>query len=338
MKYEFDSEFDGCVRQTFQEVGIPPDQPIPRFARGDVGGRREGASFAKAVLALDAEVTNVTRTAYMAKADDGYEVPVLAYQVKQDRDHATLEPAVLYLHGGGMMFGSAELFEPITKSDVAATGVAHFSVNYRVAPEAPHPTPVEDCYAALLWLHSQGKALGIDNSRIAVAGLSAGGGLAAAVCLLARDRGLIDNPPIAKQVLLEPMLDDRNIEPGDEALAPFATWTWDDNWTGWNALLENRAGLGDISAYAAPARARNLEELPPTYIDVGTLDIFAKEDEDYALRLKNAGVEVEWHLYQGVPHGFELRGRQSVIVKQAYKNRRAAVQSLLLRSERAKLS
>ncbi|KUJ21447.1 uncharacterized protein LY89DRAFT_639431 [Mollisia scopiformis] len=325
MTYKFDPDYQACARQTFEELGFPPDRPTPRFPKGDVKARREGASFAKVILALEPEVPGIVKTRYTALAKDGYEVPIFAYRTETEQKSATLQPAALYLHGGGMIFGSSEVFEQATKSDVAATSVAHFSVDYRVAPEARHPTPVEDCYAALVWLHSQAKDLGIDNSRIAVVGLSAGGGLAAAVSLMARDRGL--NPPIAKQILQCPMLDDRNIKP-DEALAPFMTWSWDDNWTGWNALLEGKAGSSSISAYAAPARAENLGGLPATYIDVGTLDIFAKEDEDFALRLKKAGAEVEWHLYQGVPHGFEFRGRQSKIMHKAQSNRRAAVQNI----------
>ena len=141
---------------------------------------------------------------------------------------------------------------------------------------------------------------------------------------MARDRGL--NPPIAKQILLCPMLDDRNTET-DAALAPFVTWSWDDNWTGWNALLGGRAGSSSVSAYAAPARAEDLGGLPSVYIDVGTLDIFAKEAERFALRLRESGVEVEWHLYQGVPHGFEFRGRQSRMAQRARSNRLTAIQS-----------
>lgn len=140
---------------------------------------------------------------------------------------------------------------------------------------------------------------------------------------MARDRGL--NPPIAKQILQTPMLDDQNTE-SDAAMAPFVTWSWDDNWTGWNALLGEKAGSSSVSPYTAAARAENLGGLPPTYIDVGTLDIFAKEDERFASRLREAGVEVEWHLYQGVPHGFEFRGRQSKIVHETQSNRRAAIQ------------
>jgi acetyl esterase/lipase len=137
------------------------------------------------------------------------------------------------------------------------------------------------------------------------------------------------------------MLDDRNIYPPepsstsstDADLAPFVTWSCDDNWTGWNALLGSKAGSQDVSPYAAPARAENLSNLPETYIDVGTLDIFAKEDQLFAERLREAGVRVEWHLYQGVPHGFEFRGRQARIVSKAYENRRAAVRNAVLGKE-----
>lgn len=196
--------------------------------------------------------------------------------------------------------------------------------DYRVAPEFPHPTPVEDCYAALKWLYSQAQKLGIDKTRIAVMGLSAGGGLAAGVALMARDRGL--SPPLAKQILLEPMLDDRNTTT-DEDLMPLVTWSWDDNWTGWNALLGDEAGRSEVSEYAAPIRAKDASGLAPAYIDVGSADIFAAEDEAYATKLRNSGVKVDWHLYQGVPHGFELRGTGSKVLADAIALRRAAMQS-----------
>lgn len=142
---------------------------------------------------------------------------------------------------------------------------------------------------------------------------------------MARDRGL--NPPIARQILLTPMLDDRNTET-DAELLPFTTWTWDDNWTGWNALLEGKAGSSEVSAYAAPARAGDLKGLPPTYVDIGSLDIFATEAKVLVERLREAGIEVEWHLYEGVPHGFEFRGRQSEIHKRARANRCAATKRI----------
>jgi len=141
----------------------------------------------------------------------------------------------------------------------------------------------------------------VDPARLAVMGDSAGGGLAAGVCLLARDRG---GPAIAQQILVYPMLDDRTSVP-DPQLVPFLTWTYDDNVTGWRALLGESAGDGDVSPYAAPARATDLSGLPSTYIEVGELDIFRNEDISYARRLADAGVSTELHLYPGCPHAFE---------------------------------
>ncbi|HZQ32089.1 MAG TPA: alpha/beta hydrolase fold domain-containing protein, partial [Mycobacterium sp.] len=143
--------------------------------------------------------------------------------------------------------------------------------------------------------------LGVDTARVAVMGDSAGGGLAAGVCLLNRDRG---GPPIAQQLLIYPMLDDRT-PPADPAIAPFLTWTHDDNLTGWGALLGDGTGTANVDPYAAPARATDLSDLPPTYMDVGDLDLFRNEDISYATRLVDAGVPTELHLYPGCPHAFE---------------------------------
>ncbi|KAA1430029.1 alpha/beta hydrolase [Mycolicibacter arupensis] len=209
--------------------------------------------------------------------------------------------AALYLHGGGMIMDWGHLgplYDAAVRGYVAASGVPMLVVDYRVAPEFGHPTPLEDCYAALRWLVDHADELGVDASRLAVMGDSAGGGLAAGVGLLARDRG---GPAIAAQVLIYPMLDDRTRMAGD-AGATLLTWSYDDNVTGWSALL------GDDCAdrYAAPARADDLVGLPPTYLDVGGLDIFASEDVAFAQRLIAAGVPVELHVFPGCPHAFDL--------------------------------
>ena len=188
---------------------------------------------------------------------------------------------------------------------VAVSGVPMLVVDYRVAPEYPHPTPVDDCYAALHGWPSTRTMLGFDPARLAVMGDSAGGGLAAGVCLMARDRG---GPAVAQQLLIYPMLDDRPADTRPQRLLTFLTWTYDDNLTGWGALLGDEAGGEDVSPYAAPARATDLTGLPDTYIDVGDLDIFRDEDITYARRLSEAGVPTEFHLHPGCPHIFETLG------------------------------
>jgi acetyl esterase/lipase len=183
---------------------------------------------------------------------------------------------------------------------------------------------VQDCYAALRWLADNAAGLGVDPTRIAVMGDSAGGGLAAGVALLARDRG---GPALAQQLLIYPMLDDRAHTP-DPQLLPFLTWTYDDNVTGWAALLGESTGTDTVSAYAAPARASDLTGLPATYIDVGDLDIFRDEDILYARRLSDAGVPTELHLHPGCPHAFEALVRDADVSRRAISDRVRRLRSL----------
>lgn len=224
-----------------------------------------------------------------------------------------------------MIVGNFGLFDASLSRYVSASGVPLLSVDYRAAPEHPHPAPVEDSYAGLRWLGDHATELGVDPARIAVMGDSAGGGLAAAVALLARDRG---GPSVARQILLFPMLDDRNTEP-DPEIAPFAAWTHDDNATGWDALLgDAQLGGPDVPAYAAPARATDLAGLPAAYVEVGQLDIFRDEDLEYARRLSRAGVPVEFHLHPGVPHEFDAVAFDSDVARRALADRVRVLASL----------
>ena len=213
-------------------------------------------------------------------------------------------PALLWLHGGGYIMGSADAEDLMVKSIVSAIGCAAVSVDYRLAPETPHPGPVEDCYAALKWLSTHADELGIDPLRIAVGGSSAGGGLAAALALLARDRGEI---PLMFQILLAPMLDDRTCTLAKPH--PYTgefIWTPEANHFGWTSLLGQEPGGPAVSPYAAAARAEHLEGLPATFINVGALDLFLEEDLEYARRLMRAGVPTELHVYPGAYHGFRM--------------------------------
>jgi acetyl esterase/lipase len=211
-------------------------------------------------------------------------------------------PAILHIHGGGYVMGSAESSVAAAAAYALELGATVVSVDYRLAPETPHPGPVEDCYAALAWLHAQADELGVDRARIVVTGESAGGGLAASLVLLARDRGEI---PVAFQHLVFPMLDDRTVVQADPSpyLGQFV-WTRAANLFGWTSLLGQSPGGPDVSPYAAAARAGDLAGLPPTYIICGALDLFLEEDMDYARRLIRAGVPTELHIYPGAPHAF----------------------------------
>jgi acetyl esterase/lipase len=181
-------------------------------------------------------------------------------------------------------------------------GLAVVSVGYRLAPETRHPGPVEDCYAGLVWTAEHAGELGIDPDRIVIAGVSAGGGLAAAVSLLARDR---EGPALLGQMLLCPMLDDRNESVSARQMAGLGVWDRTANETGWTALLGAARGGPDVSPYAAPARARDLSRLPPAFIDVGSAETFRDEDVAYASTIWAGGGRAELHVWPGGFHRFD---------------------------------
>ena len=183
-------------------------------------------------------------------------------------------PGYLWIHGGGMVVGTASMEDHQSKSTAVEMGCVVASVEYRLAPENPHPAPVEDCYAALKWLADNSESLGVDPKRIAIGGASAGGGLAAAVALLTRDRGEVE---IIFQQLIYPMLDDRNITHASHFVQHPKVWNRQSNIIGWSALLGKPAGSDDVSPYAAPARAEDLSGLAPAFVIVGELDLFVDE-------------------------------------------------------------
>jgi acetyl esterase/lipase len=281
---------------------------------GDVTARRPVLDSVMAQTAtaqampIDVKVTDHAMTAI-----DGARVLLRWYE----KEGATSGPAVVHFHGGGMISGSVALYDGPVSRYVSGSGVSMLAVDYRLAPEHPYPTPEEDCYSGLLWLVDHASELGVDPVRIAVMGDSAGGGLAAAVALLARDRG---GPDLAHQVLIYPMLDDRNTVV-DPQLAPFVVWSYDDNSTGWGALLGDALGGPDVAAFAAPARATDLSGLPRCYLEVGQLDIFRDESFAYAERLSRAGVTVEFHLRPGAPHEFETYAYASDVARRSMADR-----------------
>ncbi len=237
-------------------------------------------------------------------------------------------PVLFHVHGGGMIVGSAYDELPSLARFAVQTGVAVAAVEYRLAPEHIFPAAVEDVYTGLSWTHEHAAELGLDPDRIVLHGVSAGGGLAAATALLARDRR---GPALFAQMLLCPMLDARNDSASGHQMVGRGAWDRVANDTGWSAYLGEQTDA--VSAYASPALADDLSGLPPTFIDVGSAETFRDEDIDYAERIWAAGGHAELHVWAGGVHGFDALAPDAVISQQA---RAARIQWLtrLLESSR----
>lgn len=242
----------------------------------------------------DIEARDVTIQSY-----DGADIVVSILQPKGRRGTG---PGFYHMHGGGMIVGDrwagiASLFKWLHQYNAVAV-----TVEYRLAPEFPDPTPIEDCYAGLLWTAANADALGIDPERLLVLGGSAGGGLAAGVTLLTRDR---KGPPLVGQLLMYPMLDDRDATVSTHQIDGVGVWDRGSNQLGWTALLGDRKSTDNVSIYAAPARASDLSGLPPTFIDCGSSEVFRDEDVAYASGIWAAGGQAELHVWPGGFHAFE---------------------------------
>jgi acetyl esterase/lipase len=240
---------------------------------------------------------------------DSPDVPVRVYRPGK---RTGLLPALLWIHGGGYMFGDLDQEDFIGKQFSLAGDCVVVSVDYRLAPENPYPAPLEDCYAALKWLASHTSELKADHSRIAIGGASAGGGLASGLGLLVRDRAEID---IIYQLLVYPMMNDCNVAPASQILPDTLLWTRQSNLIGWRSYLGCEPGGTGITCYASASRATDLKGLPPTYITVGDLDLFAQESVEYAWRLIEAGVSTELHVYPGGCHAFDMIVPNALISK-----------------------
>lgn len=225
--------------------------------------------------------------------------PDISVRITRPKSADGALPGVYFIHGGGMVLGDVE------GENVGATTISEqvnavvVSVEYRLAPENPYPAPVEDCYAGLVWMTQHAAELGIDPARIALYGGSAGGGLVLATALLARDR---KGPKVAFQMPIYPMIDDRNETASSHEISDVGIWDRSANIEAWEWYL----GGKDADEYAAPARAQELSGLPPTFIDVGTVDLFRDEDIAFANRLMQAGVPTELHINPGSYHAAEI--------------------------------
>ena len=212
----------------------------------------------------------------------------------EGRPHATgTLPAVYFIHGGGMILGNVAGEDPVATLICDQVQAVVVSVEYRLAPENPHPAPVEDCYAGLVWTAKNAAELGIDPDRLAIYGASAGGGLTIATALLARDRG---GPAVSFMMPIYPMIDDTHESPSSHEITDIGIWDRDGNIQAWEWYLGGRAA----DQYAAPTRAEDLSGLPPAFIDVCTVDLFRDEEIAFAHRLMKDGLPMELQLYPGI--------------------------------------
>jgi len=243
-------------------------------------------------------------------------------RIYQPKTNSAPRPVLIWLHGGGYVMGKPEMDDLVCAQYVRELGISIVSVDYRYAPKHPFPAGLEDVYSALKWVEANSHPLGVDGKRIAIGGVSAGGGLAAATAQLAHDRQEVK--PVF-QLLVYPMLDDRTVLRAEIDDSDNFTWPKENNRFGWESYLGKKCGAEDAPAYAVPARRKDLSGLPPAWIGVGTLDIFHDEDATYAQRLKECGVECEFHIAPQAFHGFDVFNQQLPIVQEF---RRSQIKSL----------
>jgi len=271
---------------------------MPLVPRLDAEALAQIRPFASTPLEAVLDGRVVERREVTIPTPDGAEIPLAILRPSG----ATAAPCVYWIHGGGMVMGDrySQIDIPLEWLDLF--GAVVVSVDYRLAPEAGGTTLVDDCYQGLSWVAEHAAELGIDPARVVVAGASAGGGLAAGVTLMARDRG---TPAIAAQVLIGPMLDHRNASTSSRQFSGEpGVWTREMNAFGWRSVLGHLAG-DDVPAYVSPALAGDLSGLSTTYIDAGSAEVFRDEDVEYASRIWAAGGQAELHVWAGGFHGFD---------------------------------
>jgi acetyl esterase/lipase len=240
--------------------------------------------------------------------------PDISVRIYRPVDATGTLPGIYFIHGGGMILGNVEGEDPVASAICEHVGAVVVSVEYRLAPEHPHPAQSEDCYAGLVWMARNAAELGFDPDRLAVYGGSAGGGLTIAVVLLARDRGF---PAIRFQMPIYPMIDDTNETASSHEITDVGVWDRSANIEAWQWYL----GGGKADQYAAPTRAEDLSGLPPAFIDVGTVDMFRDEDIAFAMRLMQAGVPTELHVNPGAYHASEVLAPQAELSRRIWERR-----------------
>ncbi len=287
----------------------------------DIVARREVAEELLKAIPVPPNPNVMHEDKVIPGPDGAPDISVRIYRQRIVDAGATL-PGVYFIHGGGMILGTVEAENATAESICDQVGAVVVSVEYRLAPEHPHPAQSEDCYAGLAWMARNASSLGFDPQRLAVYGGSAGGGLAIAVTLLARDRGF---PAIAFQMPIYPMIDDANETPSSHEITDVGIWDRAGNIEAWKWYL----GDAKPDQYAAPARAEDLSGLPPTFIDVGTVDLFRDEDIAFAARLMQAGVPTELHVNPGAYHASEALAPDAPLSRRIWERRFDALRRAL---------
>ena len=279
----------------------------------DIVARRAAMSASRAAVPK-AEFPNldVAEHTYAGPAGD------LTLRLYRPTSAPAKGPGLICIHGGGMIMGDLDSQDEIMREASTALDMPIASIDYRKAPEHPYPAAPEDCYAGVCWVFEQAAELGMDADNIGLMGASAGGGLALAVALMLRDRG---GPKLNYLLPIYPMIDDRHETSSSHEVVDIGIWDREGSIEAWNWYLGDSAP----DAYAAPARAEDLSGLPPTYIDVGDLDLFRDEDISIAQRLSAAGVPVEFHLWTGAYHASELFAPQAALSQRIWATRYAAI-------------
>ncbi len=305
-------------------VREPLDQLLQAIPGGfntipDIVERRAAATALLAALEVPPN-PNVTSEDRAVPGPDG--APDIRVRIYRPVDATGTLPGIYYIHGGGMILGNIEEEDPVASAVCEHVDAVVVSVEYRLAPEHPYPAQVEDCYAGLAWMARNAAELRFDPDRLAVYGGSAGGGLTIATSMLARDRG---GPALRFQMPIYPMIDDRNETPSSHEITDIGLWDRAGNIEAWKWYL----GDGKPDQYAAPARAKDLAGLPPTYIDVGTVDLFRDEDITFAMRLMAAGVPTELHVNPGAYHAAEILAPTAPLSERIWTRRYEALRRAL---------
>lgn len=262
--------------------------------------------------------------------DDSFDIRLFHF-TKQGVHTSAPAPVILYLHGGGYFAASVKHYQKFLELYVSQSGIPLVGIDFRLAPEFPFPTPVNDAYSALEYVSKNADLFKIDPSRMILLGDSSGAGIAAGLAIKARDEGL--TPPVAKQMIIAGMLDDRSTATKNEELALTATWTHEDSITSWVAYLggpdkvaSNEAG--DVSEYAALSRVESVKGLPSLDLEVTDMDILRDEKLEYARRVAAENIEMEIHLWRSVPHNFELFVPRIQAARIAFQSRVRAIKSV----------